>query len=104
MALMECGEVFLHGALEYFRRPVCAAVGSAPKSSFTVLDTGKVFLYCTGHWQSLPLLYWTLAKSSFCCTGHLESSVAVSKTTLGKLLRGGGAYMGFSERIDTILN
>ena len=29
----------------------------------------------------------------------------VSKATLGKLLRdGGGARMGFSERIDTILN
>ena len=28
----------------------------------------------------------------------------VSKTTLGKPLRQGGAYVGFSERIDTILN
>jgi len=28
----------------------------------------------------------------------------VSKTTLGKPLRRGGAYMGFSKHIDTILN
>ena len=28
----------------------------------------------------------------------------VSKATLGKLLRRGGAHMGFSERVDTIFN
>ena len=38
--------------------------------------------------------------------GHRQSDEHwnVSKATFGKLLRRGGAHMGFSERIDTILN
>ena len=54
------------------------------KSSFTVLDTGKVFL----------LLYWTLGKFRCCFKDNVGETFE----------KRGGAHMGFSERIDTILN